>query len=92
MDAIKLTRKQALNAYQRVQDWEQRQSNELREAILVKHFGGSLCCLHNWMLNYEAGRVHITAEAYHAGKYYNWKQRQIWDTSTRLEQAFARYF
>lgn len=87
-----LTRNQAIDAYRRVREWEQRESAKLREEILVPFFGGYLTCLHNWMMAYERGRQIITKEAYEAGKRYNYRQQQIWDTAARLQKHFAQFF
>lgn len=94
-----MTRDQAIAAYHRVDQWSKRQHERLRQTILIPHFAGNECCLHNWSINYESadyyrryGTRGITTEAYKAGKFYNWKQRQIWDEASRLQKAFARYF
>lgn len=94
-----MTREKAIEAYRRVDAWSQREQARLRESILVKYFAGDCCCLHNWMLNYESadyyrrfGTRGISEEAYKAGKFYNWKERQIWDTASRLQSHFAKSF
>lgn len=87
-----MTRKQALNAYNRTRQWEQRQSKQLREEVLVKYFAGMLTCLHNWMIAYDKGNKFISPEAYKAGKRYNYRQQQIWTTAGRLQKAFGKYF
>ena len=76
-------------ALDRVRSWEQSASRRLREQILVPHFSGNGCCLHNWMLNFESGIPTITPEVYDLGRYYNWKQDQIWKVARRLTNHFA---
>ncbi len=87
-----LTRNQALDAYRRVREWEQRESAKLRKEILVRYFDGYLTCLHNWMIAYERGQQIIRKEAYEAGKRYNYEQQRIWDTAKRLQSHFGQYF
>ena len=51
-----MTRDQARAAYRRVADWEKRQSDRLREAILVRYFGGCMCRMHNHVIAEERGQ------------------------------------
>lgn len=87
-----LTRNQALDAYRRVREWEQRQSAKLREAILVRYFDGSDLIRHNRMISYERGQKLITKEAYEAGKRYLYEQQRIWDAAQRLQKHFGQFF
>jgi hypothetical protein len=95
-----MTREQAIACYRRVKEWEQSVSNQLRESILVPHFSGNMCCLHNWMIDYEQGgrdwgqgrKTIITKEVYKLGRYYNWKQNHIWQIAERLGNHFASMF
>lgn len=87
-----MTRKQQIEYYQsimtRIETWAQREHERIRQQILVRHFDGNGCCLHNWMLNYEQGRSTITKEVYKLGKLYNYKEQQIWRESKRLKDHF----
>ena len=51
-----MTRDQAKAAARRVADWEKRQSDRLREAILVRYFGGCMCRMHNHVIAEEQGQ------------------------------------
>ena len=87
-----MTKEQALLTLDRVERWERNASKRLRDTILVPYFGGNMCCLHNWMINFENGNRHITKEAYDKGRYYTWKQNQIWATSRRLRDHFYNVY
>lgn len=92
-----MTRTQALNALERTRNWERRQTAQLRAEILVPYFGGCGCRMHNCRVNFETGHAETGvngkthAELAKLARQYDHRQRQIWDASRRLSDAFARY-
>jgi hypothetical protein len=98
-----MNRETAQRAYQRVREWEQRQTQRLREAILIPFFGGCGCRMHNCRVNYESngfrespitidGRTYSHGELAALSKRFDYEQRKLWDTAKRLQTAFARHF
>lgn len=83
---------------ERVDAWERTASARLRAEILVPYFGGCGCRMHNCRVNYETGNweypVHGKSHADLArmAREFDYRQRVIWDTATRLREAFwAKY-
>lgn len=88
------SREEAIALYGRVKEWARSESNRLRETILVPVFSGNMCVLHNSMIAYEQGQPwrEMPRNYYRLGKFYEWKQNQIWRESERLSKHFARFF
>jgi len=93
-----MTREQAIQAYRRVKALEQSMSNDLRESILVPYFGGNCCRQHNCRVNFETGIYESPVngknhkELAQLSRKYDYEQRRIWDTCTRLASHFAKAF
>ena len=89
-----MTRQEAMDYYGSIMDrihaWERNESTRLREQILVPVFAGNRCILHNSMVAWEQGRPwkEMPKNYYKLGKFYNWKQEQIWKTHRRLTKHF----
>jgi hypothetical protein len=82
-----MTREQAIEAYGRVGRWEKRASAQLLADMRAKGACDPIpLTLHNW--GKCAGREPYKSLC----RYYDWKQRQIWDAGERLQSAFAKYF
>jgi hypothetical protein len=84
-----MERNKAIEAYRRTKEWSQ-QANARLQAELESRAGTGINphLLHNWSIG-------NTPEAYRLSVIKRWHdhaQQAIWDTSTRLSDAFARYF
>jgi hypothetical protein len=93
-----MNRTQALAAYNRISEWEKRQTDRLNKEILDPYFGHNMCRMHNCRVNYQYGikewpvngKNH--AELVELADLYDYRQRCIWDTYKRLSAHFAQYF
>lgn len=91
------TRDRYVDAYRRACALEQRMSDRLRKAILVRYFGGCTCRLHNCIVAFEYGQDEGPShglshhELVKLARRFNHQQRVIWDTTNRLRTAFARH-
>lgn len=87
-----MTRDQAIDAYRRVRVWNQRQSNAI--SARVRAVFGDFCCMHNALVSAEQGKPwrELPANYPALARRFMWEQDQVWATSRRLEDAFARYF
>lgn len=86
------SREKAIDLYRRVKEWERKESQRLNDTILVPLFGGNGCRMHNFMVSCAIGKPDDDLRKLKSAKYYEWKQRQIWDTANRLQQHFAQFF
>ncbi len=83
-------RQQSIDLYNRVKLWERMASARLLQDLVSRSDLPGLTphLLHNWSIGTSPVYPHLVP----IKRWFDWKQRQIWDIAYRLEKHFAGGF